>query len=156
MGGAGVSTTKGTGRTIVRELVLRASPERVFAAWTEPAELARWFGTRAEVDLRVGGRWRFVWATGEGTEAHGTGVYRVIDPPRRLVYTWEDNGAGPTVVTVELTPEDDGTRLRVTESGFGEGDDWDRHYQDNSDGWTAELEELRAWIEEGRPQVALA
>lgn len=146
----------GAGRTIKRELVLRASPERVFAAWTDPAELSRWFGMRAEVDLRVGGRWRFVWTTGEHTEEHATGLYREIDPPRRLVYTWEDNGAGPTVVTVDLTPDGEHTRLRLTESGFGEGDDWDRHYQDNSDGWTEELEELRAWVEEGRPQASPA
>jgi uncharacterized protein YndB with AHSA1/START domain len=64
----------------------------VFDAWTKPELLMRWYGAQGwnlvvcEVDLRVGGRWRFV-SQGPGGETMGqTGVYREIKAPERLVY----------------------------------------------------------------------
>jgi uncharacterized protein YndB with AHSA1/START domain len=71
-----------------------ASRERVFAAWTKAEEIQRWSAPgemtvpSAEVDLRVGGRFRILMQAPDGTQHHATGVYRVIDPPSRLVYTW--------------------------------------------------------------------
>ncbi len=89
-----------------------APRERVFAALTEPALVKNWYGakgwwlTGAEIDLRVGGAWRFV-STGPGGVTMGSGgVYREIVPPSRLVYTerYDDQWyAGDSLVTAELT-----------------------------------------------------
>jgi uncharacterized protein YndB with AHSA1/START domain len=79
--------------------VFEAPREAVFDAWTEPEHLKRWFGNRddemivCEVDLRVGGAWRFVWrGTGgaylpEGQEMGMHGEYREIARPERLINT---------------------------------------------------------------------
>jgi uncharacterized protein YndB with AHSA1/START domain len=67
----------------------------VFDAWTKPELLTRWYGahgwnlTVCEIDLRVGGRYRFVWRGPDGTDMGAGGVYREILPPHRLVYTEE-------------------------------------------------------------------
>ncbi|MCP2330793.1 SRPBCC domain-containing protein [Actinoalloteichus caeruleus] len=86
-----------------REITLRRSfdaPARlVFAAWTEPDLLVRWFGARGwnlvacEVDLRVGGTWRFVSRGPGGAEMTQSGVYREIETPGLLVHTESYDGA---------------------------------------------------------------
>lgn len=129
-------------RTIEKEVFIRASPERVFRALTDPAELSRWFGVGAEVDLRPGGALKFIWQ--EGSEA---GQVLVVEPPRRFVFVWGSTHV--TEATFLLEPQDGGTLLRFTETGFGPGDDWDRVYSDNVSGWDEELAHLRAWVEQG-------
>lgn len=66
----------------------------LFDAWTKPELLKRWLGVRGgwtfavcEVDLKVGGTYRFVWRGPDGTEMGMGGVYREIVPPERIVST---------------------------------------------------------------------
>jgi len=86
----------------------------VFDAWTKPELLRRWLGVRAgwsmavcEVDLKVGGAYRFVWRGPDGTEMGMRGVYREIVRPERLVATevfdqpWYPGDALDTTVLVE-------------------------------------------------------
>jgi len=89
--------------------LIAAPRAEVFRAWTEPELLARWwwparFRTTYEVDLRLGGRWRFRTADlpDLGVLAVG-GVFLEVRVPERLVYTWvwEGAGEGETLVTVE-------------------------------------------------------
>src|SRR5574337_121420 len=74
--------------------VFSAPPERVFRAWTTPEELKRWHAPPpltcifAEVDLRIGGRFRIGMRAPDGTEHWVGGVFRVIEPPRKLSCTW--------------------------------------------------------------------
>ena len=97
------------------ERVLPASPSDVFAAWTTPESMARWMSPRgpaeAEVDLRVGGSFRVIMV--EADRLEHIGEYLEVDPPRRLVFTWISpyTGPEPSVVTVQLHPHGDGTRL---------------------------------------------
>ncbi len=87
-----------------------APPERVFRAWTTPAEMKQWTAPGAmtpvaEVDLRPGGRYRIHMRAPDGAEHHLVGGYRVVDPPKKLVYTWrwENSPEAPeTLVTVEF------------------------------------------------------
>jgi len=85
--------TTPTDTAIVLTRVFDAPRRLVFDAWTKPELLRRWFGARGwnlagcEVDLRVGGSWRFVSRGPDGTEMAQGGVYREIVPPDRLVYT---------------------------------------------------------------------
>jgi uncharacterized protein YndB with AHSA1/START domain len=86
---------------------LPASPERVFAAWTDPDWLERWMSpvghARVEADPRVGGRLRVVMI-GEGREIEHLGEYLEVAPPYRLSFTWQSEftGGQPSRVTVEL------------------------------------------------------
>ena len=133
------------GRTLEKELFIKASPQRVFQALTTKEDLERWFLVQAEVDLRPGGAIRFEWGPGMVE----VGTILVCEPPSRLSYTWETFGPGTTTLTFELTAENDGTRLRLTHTGIGEGEDWDRYYTSVKSGWSAHLGDLAAWLETG-------
>ncbi|MBZ0216905.1 MAG: SRPBCC domain-containing protein [Fimbriimonadaceae bacterium] len=107
----------------------KASAETLFQAWTDPLELQKWFGPagfsipHAEIDLRVGGRYRIAMQPVEGDLFYHEGVYTEITPPRRLSFTWilkdqpcegSQNEDCETLVTVEFVPAGDMTELVVT------------------------------------------
>ncbi|MFN8151351.1 MAG: SRPBCC family protein [Solirubrobacterales bacterium] len=102
---------------IVREF--DAPPELVWKAWTTPELIARWWGaqrgeiTSVEVDLRVGGSWRYAMDAG-GNEVAFRGEYREIDAPQRLVNT-EVYEAFPDAVSVITSTFEavDGERTRL-------------------------------------------
>jgi uncharacterized protein YndB with AHSA1/START domain len=79
---------------IVRRSI-RASPERIFDAWTQPQHLKHWWGPQsvqcvdAEVDLRVGGRYRIANQFPDGKILWISGEFEVVERPQRLVYTWQ-------------------------------------------------------------------
>jgi uncharacterized protein YndB with AHSA1/START domain len=95
----------------------------LFEAMTKPEHVKRWWGildddhsvTTCEVDLRVGGTWRFVGHGPKGEYAFH-GVYREIDAPKRVVFTeiFEPFPDVESVVTSVLTEENGKTRLTVT------------------------------------------
>jgi len=109
-------------REIVMTRVFDAPRELVFRALTTPDLLKRWFGphgwtlTECEVDLRVGGAWRFL-STGPGGRTMGMrGVYREIAPFERIVYTesfdeWAAQGSA--LITATLAERDGRTTLTV-------------------------------------------
>jgi uncharacterized protein YndB with AHSA1/START domain len=101
-------------REIAMARAFDAPRDLVFDAWTKPELLKRWLGVRAgwsmavcEVDLNVGGAYRFVWRGPEGNEMGMGGVYREIVRPERLVATelfddpWYTGEALDTTVFVE-------------------------------------------------------
>ncbi|MEV0152370.1 SRPBCC family protein [Micromonospora sp. NPDC050686] len=99
-------------REIVLSRIFDAPAHLVFAAFTRPDLLPRWYGARGwqlvdcQVDLRVGGRWRFVSAGPDGARMGQGGVYREVDPPRRLVCTevFDDQSyPGETLVSHDFT-----------------------------------------------------
>ena len=100
-----------------------APREDVFAAWTEPARLAEWFGPagfttpadRIALDLRPGGAWRAVLVGPDGTEAVLDGSYREIAGPDRLVFTTgdPDNAAGESGSVATVTLRDAGGRTEM-------------------------------------------
>jgi hypothetical protein len=79
--------TNTNGRSIEKELFIKATPQRVFLELTEQAELERWFLVKAELDLRPGGAISFEWDRARGV--YNVGTILVLDPPHRLSYTWE-------------------------------------------------------------------
>lgn len=133
------------GRSLEKELFIKATPERVFQALTTKDDLERWFLVKAEVDLRPAGTIRFEWGPG----VFNVGKILVLEPPHRLSYTWEALEPSPTTITFELTAENDGTRLHLIHTGIGEGEDWDTYYTSVNGGWNAHLTNLTAWLETG-------
>lgn len=113
--------------TVYADVEIAAPPEEVFRALVEPEQLAAWWGSDEtyrthgwEVDARPGGGWSMRTADAEGNEATVHGEYRVVDPPRRLEYTWRASwdDYAPTVVRYDLAPAVvdgvPGTRVTVT------------------------------------------
>lgn len=106
-----------------------ATPERVFEAWTSPEQIVRWWGgggvtcPEAQVDLRPGGSYRIANASPDGTCVWISGVFQLIEPPSRLVYTWSVEPPGglrspdaASLVHVEFQLVEGGTRVSVTQS----------------------------------------
>jgi uncharacterized protein YndB with AHSA1/START domain len=110
-----------TPKQIVLERVFNAPRILVFDAFTKPDLLRRWFGPRGwslvvcEVDLRVGGGFRFVLRSPEGNQMGMRGIYCAIDAPYRSVHTESfDDLPGESEVTTELTERDGKTVLTAT------------------------------------------
>ena len=99
-----------------------APPALVFDAWTRPELLRRWYGPSGwslvvcELDLRVGGAWRFVSRQPDGREIGQHGVFREVLPGQRLVQTenWEDWNPGEVLVTTTFEPSSAGTRVTTS------------------------------------------
>ena len=129
---------------IVLRRFLSASRERVFAAWLDPLSLARWMRpgaeatATAEVDPRVGGRFRIVMKHSGGVTEH-TGEYLLIEPPARLSFTWisEHTQQIATQVTVECFERDQGTELVLTHRRLPES-----KIEAHRRGWGAILQNL--------------
>jgi uncharacterized protein YndB with AHSA1/START domain len=117
-------------RTVELTRVFDAPPERVFAAWTDPRHLARWFGPRGftvhscEVEARPGGLFRLCSRSPDGKDYWVRGVYRELLPPRRLVIasTAEDESGLPALderVEVSFSDKQGRTRLVLRASACG-------------------------------------
>jgi uncharacterized protein (TIGR03086 family) len=123
---------------IVFERIIDASPDEAFALFTEPERLRRWHAVSAAVDLRVGGEYRLTV-----TPSHvANGTYVEIEPGRRVVYTWgwvdsPDLAPGTSTVVIELEPEGDKTRVRLTHQGLPTG-----QVAGHSDGWNHYMDRL--------------
>lgn len=137
----------GTPGTLRIERVLPASPERVFRAWTDPAEMGGWLspvGTAEVVaDVRVGGRFTVVMV-GDGRRIEHAGEYLEIDPPRRLRFTWRSpyTGPEPGIVTVALDAVPGGTRLVLTHAALPEDT-----VESHAGGWGSILDRLARAVE---------
>jgi uncharacterized protein YndB with AHSA1/START domain len=112
-------TTRGD-REIVTERIFDADRERVFAAFTDPGLIPRWWGPRSvttrvdTMDVRPGGSWRFVCSDPDGDQAF-RGVFREIDAPERVVQTFEWEGMPGHIAVETATFEDLGDgRTKVT------------------------------------------
>jgi len=127
---------------------IKASPETVFRAWTEPDQLKRWSCPEGitlgdvQLDLTVGGRYRLRMDGPDGKVYTAVGAYREIDPPRRLVYTWQweekENDVGETLVTVEFHARGDATEVVLKHELFPAAEAKDHHLQ----GWTSIFDKL--------------
>ena len=129
------------------EHTLKATTSRVWSALTEASQIARWYGPgddfRVEVeewDCRVGGKYRVAMHPKEGGLHTCQGVFKTIEPERRISYTWSWVGAPPmdSLVTFELEGREGVTLLKFTHEGFPTQDVSDRHLM----GWTGSLARL--------------
>lgn len=133
--------------------VINAPRDRVYAAWTDPAQLRQWFGpenvqTRNLIaDARVGGKFQWDLTNPEGEEMTVAGEYRELQPGRKIVFTWqwqddEDWEGYESIVTVEFSDCDGGTEVRLIHEQLPSQESRDRH----SEGWTSLLKELEKFV----------
>lgn len=130
---------------------IAASPARLFDAWTDPAQLTRWWGPEgvccpgAFVDLRVGGAYRIENLLPDGSTVVIEGVFETIDPPERLVYTWQVR-PGPATqerVTVRFAAVGEETDVIVTHEAIRDRATRDQH----ASGWRGCLDGLVALVQ---------
>lgn len=119
----------------------RARPEKVWAAWTDPETLIGWFCTtkakpgtmRAELDVRVGGRYRISFDMVSGEYSEVGGVYREVLPNEKLVFSWawHSTRERESLVTVSIKPDGAGSLMVFTHEQF-----FDEAARDNhAKGW---------------------
>ena len=132
-------------REIVMARVFDAPRALVFEAYTKPEHVARWWGRTGstlpvcDIDLRVGGAWRFVERQADGSEYGFSGEYREIVPPERLVYTFEFEGMPGHVVVETLTfVEHDGKTTLTSTSVFDSVEDRDGMLQSGMEAGASE------------------
>lgn len=130
--------------------IIRAPRAKVFAAWTEPESLQRWWGPgpvtcpEAEVDLREGGDYRLANRELDGSITWIFGTFERVRPPEELVYTWNVSivPGEPTIVRVRFLDHADGTELRLTHERFAVAAVRDMH----GHGWAGCLDKLEALL----------
>jgi uncharacterized protein YndB with AHSA1/START domain len=147
-------------RDIELTIELSTPPDVVWHAITTGDEIAKWFAPIARVTPGVGGRIFVSWGEGMGGEA----PIEVFDAPRRLRYSYGENGetkaalwidwhleghgglpASPAASGEPATPAR-GTTLRLVHSGFSAGADWDEEYDAHARGWRIFLTNLRHYL----------
>jgi uncharacterized protein YndB with AHSA1/START domain len=137
-----------TSLTLVRRI--KASPARVWAAITQPAQMIQWWSPdagptlSAEADVRRGGRFSIVFRLLNGEEHNPTGVYREVVPDRKLVFTWEWAGRpeAESLVTFQLEPIDDGVELTLIHERLPD----EAARESHDAGWRGFLDKLSGFL----------
>ena len=150
------TSTQTSPTTLQISRTFQANREKVFKAWTTADALKQWFGPTddftvplAEVDLRVGGKYRIQMKAPDGEVHTVGGVYREVAAPEKLVFTWaweEGGGCGDsekeppveTLVTVEFREKGQSTEVLLTHELFPTTESRDKH----DEGWSGCLTRL--------------
>jgi uncharacterized protein YndB with AHSA1/START domain len=129
-----------------------AAPEKVWRAWTDPQALKQWWGpgpdhsvSVAELDVRVGGRFRVVFGGAEGKDHECAGIYREVVPNRKLVFTWPWPRTTPereSLVTIVFRTSDAGTELDFRHEQFVDEQARDGHRE----GWSSSFDKLEGYL----------
>jgi uncharacterized protein YndB with AHSA1/START domain len=128
------------------------APEKVWRAWTEPEAIKRWFGpgghepvSLAELDVRVGGRFRIIFGGPTGNEHEVQGVYKEVVPNRKLVFTWTWPRTTPereSVVTIVFEKVAEGTKLAFRHAELFDDSVREGHKR----GWTESFAKLEEFL----------
>lgn len=138
-----------TASALQMKRLIKSSRERVFEAWTTPEQIPHWFGPAtcrvldAQIDLRVGGSYRFRVMSEKMGELVVSGEYREVKAPEKLVFTWkweddEDWDNLTSIVTVEFTEKEGGTEVALTHEGFPNDESAENHEH----GWNGCLDKM--------------
>ncbi len=139
-------------------IYIKATPEQVFRAITEPEWIAKWFAPYARVDARVGGEYLIAWSPAmEGVPS----IITALDPythfgvvkERSFAYSGqgkpvETGVARKIAVDYYIDAIGDGmTRLRLVQSGFGDEAPWDDEFTSTKSGWAMFVQKLKEVLE---------
>ncbi|MGC1521710.1 MAG: SRPBCC domain-containing protein [Steroidobacteraceae bacterium] len=135
-----------TSLTLVRRIAAR--PSIVFEALTTPEGIAHWWGPDAgpvllaEIDLRVGGRFRIRFRSLDGSEHESSGEYIEVKRPERLAMSWRWQGGedpGESLVEIDLRVVAQGTELTFTHSRLHD----ENARRSHEEGWSGALDKLQ-------------
>jgi uncharacterized protein YndB with AHSA1/START domain len=134
---------------------LAAAPTRVFSAFAQASLVSRWLTPSPDVgltvlqfDFHIGGAYRFAYHVPGGATMFVNGVYRVIDPPSKIVFSWNieppDEHAGVrSEVTITLAPAGSGTELLIRHAQLTQVGAAERH----AEGWRGAIDQLTAMLD---------
>ena len=136
----------------IRRLI-KAPRDRVYAAWTDPAQLKQWFGPENVqthnliADARVGGKFRWELTNSDGEKMTCQGEYLELQPDKKIVFTWqwEDDETWEnhtSIVTIELDDAEGGTELRLRHEQLPNEASRDGHTR----GWNSTLYKLEKFF----------
>ena len=147
--------------TLILKRLLDASAKQAYEAWTSPEHIRHWMRPEpgmtvpsARMDLRVGGKFRIQMRNPDGEYFTAVGEFREVQPPERLVYTWdwEKDGSGTefgevegqtSLITVEFLKRGPQTELVFMHTRFATVESRDNHAR----GWSAALETFASFVE---------
>jgi uncharacterized protein YndB with AHSA1/START domain len=137
---------------LVQERVFDAPPDRVFEALTEPSRLAAWWGPHGfttpeiQLDLRVGGSYRFTMQPPDGEAFHLSGEFLDVRPPHRISFTFRWDEPDPddreTVVVLSLDSLGGATTVALSQGEFATEGRLELHRS----GWADSFERLDALL----------
>jgi uncharacterized protein YndB with AHSA1/START domain len=129
-----------------------APPAKVWQAWTDATILKQWWATSAgertslaELDVRVGGRYRICFGGADGNQHECAGVYQEVAKPKKLVFTWSWPRTTPervSLVTILFNAKGGGTELVFRHEQFFDEAARDNHKR----GWTSLLDKLAEFL----------
>ena len=136
--------------TLTREYA--APPERLWRAWTDAKALKQWWGpgpgepvSVAELDVRVGGRFRICFGGADGNAHECAGTYKEVAKPGKLVFTWTWPRSTPereSLVTILFNAKGRGTELVFRHERFFD----EKVRDDHKRGWSGLLEGLERYL----------
>jgi uncharacterized protein YndB with AHSA1/START domain len=150
-------------RAFTMSRVFDAPRELVWQVCTNPELVSRWWGPRDvttivdKMDLKVGGVWRYIHKDAEGNVYAFNGVYKEVEPPRRLAYTFEFEPMAGHISTDTITFEElpDGKTRLTARTTFDTLEDLEGMLQSGMEGGAVEtwdrLEELLAEAQMATP-----
>ena len=136
------------------------APQKVWRAWTDPEAVKKWWGpgpnepvSFAQLDVRVGGRFRIVFGGPDGKAHECAGVYREVVPNRKLVFTWTWPNSTPereslVTITFRALGSNEGTGTELVflhEQLFDE-----KVRDDHQRGWSGSLDKLERYLAQGK------
>lgn len=132
------------GRVVRKEIRLDATPEQVWEAWARAERIARWFVDAAEGDMDTSDV--VTWVFEHFGYRLPIEVHEAV-PGERLAFGGEPPGRPPALQEVVVEQDGGSTILRLANSGFGEGAEWDEEYAGVDSGWDMALATLKLWLE---------
>lgn len=147
--------------TLILRRVLKAPQKLAFKVWTSAEHIQKWMQPEpgmvvpfAKMDVRVGGKFRIQMKNPDGEFFTAVGEFQEVNPPERLVYTWdwEKDGSGEdfgevegntTLMTVEFLKRKEGTEVVLMHSRFATVETRDSHAR----GWGRILEAFAKFLE---------
>lgn len=144
-------------RALEKEVVVKATPEQVWQAWTTREGVIGFMAPEARVEARVGGPFEIHFDPGAAPGLKGADDMRfmALQPPRMLSFDWNAPPSLPevrqqrTFVVVRLEPVEGGTRVRLHHTGWGDGGEWDRAFGYFDRAWGTVLANLKKRFDSG-------
>ena len=136
--------------TLLVRRTIKATPARLFEAWTDPAQFVQWWGPPGvtcpgvEMDLRVGGAYRIGNRLPDGSEIWIAGTFERIAPPGELVFSWRlaHSDTPPERVTVRFDARGSSTEVVVFHERMAD----EATRADHEAGWIGCLDGLVAFL----------
>lgn len=131
-------------------------PVKVWQAWTDPAIAKLWFGSDpngkvldAKLDVQVNGSFSVTFANSDGKEFTAQGIYKEVNEPKRLVFTWgwANQPDVAELISLQFTPNEHGTLMRFEQSNI----DPQTTLHNYEEGWRSTFQKLEKALEKLTP-----